>query len=278
MPPLEMESIYKECVNNIDFFNKQYHAATLRSLEKYSEHNTLLHCQRHMSRRSARNFSAVNPHANSLWTIAVVRSFIDTLSNALPFNERSPLQPLPISCPLVTFTHQPWHFPDTCINFDLGKAKRMLRNALAGTNFIARFEPAVYRNENCIHHGHVGNLVSFHAHALCWGGGRAALIRRLSAKRERFRPSLGSESGLRIDQCKTWEDAARALAYIGKMPELGYRTVKRNGKITQQPARMTLRSRYNLFEFMKQTDLRCYWLAGGQGTLALKGARTRLDI
>jgi hypothetical protein len=182
-----------------------------------------------------------------------------------------------ITCALVTFTHQNWACPDTKLEFDLGRAKQKVRNALSGLSFIAAFEAAYYVNEEWEKDGKRGKLVSFHCHAVVWATNRAQMSRRRTRIKPRFQPILGNKSGVRFDALKKAEDVCKALRYQAKMPARGYRTVSRGwGKKTQRSAKLSYLSRYRLFSALQQYDLLDFWLAGGEGAQILREARTKL--
>jgi hypothetical protein len=84
---------------------------------------------------------------------------------------------------LITFTHKEWACADNNIQFNIGRAKQMVRNALMGTDFIGCFEAAVYNNEERETDGVVGKLISFHCHAISW----ASSYSLLSRLRSRFK-------------------------------------------------------------------------------------------
>jgi hypothetical protein len=188
-----------------------------------------------------------------------------------------------VACALVTFIDESWACPDTAIEFDLARAKQKVRNALTGLSFVAAFEAAHYVNEKWKKDGNEGNLVSFHCHAVVWATHYSQLARRRTRikpkhlRRCRFRPILGSKTGVRFDRLKKADDVCRAVCYQAKMPARGYRTVTQaSGKKTQKSANLSYIQRYRLFDALKQYDLLDFWLAGGEGTTIFHAARKKL--
>ena len=153
----------------------------------------------------------------------------------------------------------------------------MVRNALMGTDFIGCFEAAVYNNEEWETDGVVGKLISFHCHAISWASSYSLLSRLRSRIKGRFEPILGNRFGVRFAKLKTEKDLVTAVAYIAKMPTLGYRTFKReNGKKRQESSKLSFKSRHHLFTALKKYDLFKFWLSGGDGVKAIRAARAKL--
>jgi hypothetical protein len=182
-----------------------------------------------------------------------------------------------VRCALVTFIDESWACPDTAIEFDLVRAKQKVRNALSGLSFVAAFEAAYYINEKWQKNGNWGNLISFHCHAVVWASNYSQLTRRRQKIKPRFRPILGSKTGVRFDRLKKADDVCRAVCYQAKMPFYGYRTVTQaNGKKTQKSASLSYIQRYKLFSALQQYDLFEFWLAGGEGKKLVGAARKKL--
>jgi hypothetical protein len=182
-----------------------------------------------------------------------------------------------VVCALVTFIDESWACLDTAIEFDLARAKQKVRNALTGLSFVAAFEAAHYVNEKWKKNGEKGNLVSFHCHAVVWATHYSQLARRRKRIKPRFRPILGSKTGVRFDRLKKTDDVCRVVCYQAKMPARGYRTVvKANGKKTQKAAKLSFWQRYQLFKGLQQYDLLDFWLAGGEGKKIFGAARKKL--
>ncbi len=70
-----------------------------------------------------------------------------------------------------------WACCDRAIDFDYDLAKRKIRNAFAGKNFIAVIEPGYYPHEKWKSGDQVGSLMSFHAHIVVWDTSRSKLQR-----------------------------------------------------------------------------------------------------
>jgi hypothetical protein len=182
-----------------------------------------------------------------------------------------------VVCALVTFIDEGWACPDRAIEFDLAWAKQKVRNALTGLSFIAAFEAAYYVNEKWKKNGKEGNVISFHCHAVVWATHYSQLTRRRKRIKPRFRPILGSKTGVRFDRLKKTDDVCRVVCYQAKMPARGYRTVAQaSGKKTQKAANLTYIQRYRLFKALQQYDLLDFWLAGGEGKKIFGAARNKL--
>src|ERR1700730_3100981 len=246
-----------------------YLQSTIHAVELYEDpHNVQQVIQEFLSGRNKGEFKLTNPWAKRIWLRELLIALYGRDSNYQGRKEgRFPLmaglKEGRVVCALVTFTDESWACPDTAIEFDLKRAKQNVRNALNGLSFVATFEAAYYTNEKWTKNDNEGNLVSFHCHAVVWATHYSQLTRRRKRIKPRFRPILGSKTGVRFDRLRKADDVCRAVCYQAKMPARGYRTVtKANGKKTQKIANLSYIQRYRLFKGLQQYDLLDFWLAG----------------
>jgi hypothetical protein len=260
-----------------------YLQSTIHAVELYEDpHNVQQVIQEFLSGRNKGEFKLTNPWSKRIWLRELLIAFYGRDSNYQGRKEdRFPLmaglKEGRVVCALVTFTDESWACPDTAIEFDLDRAKQKVRNALNGLSFVAAFEAASYVNEKWQKNGKQGQLISFHCHAVVWATHYSQLTRRRKRIKPRFRPILGSKTGVRFDALRKAEDVCKAVRYQAKMPARGYRTVAQaNGKRTQKVADLSYISRYRLFKALQQYDLLDFWLAGGEGKKIFGAARKKL--
>jgi hypothetical protein len=274
-----------------------YLGSTIHAVELYEDRRKVKQViQEFLSGRNKRAFKLTNPSSKRAWLRELLIAFYsnDTWRKesgaqmpkdnpiSYPYIERrvplmAGLKEGRVVCALVTFIDESWACPDTAIEFDLTRAKQKVRNALTGLSFIATFEAAYYVNEKWKKYGKEGNVISFHCHAVVWATHYSQLARRRKRIKPRFRPILGSKTGVRFDRLKKTDDVCRAVCYQAKMPARGYRTVvKPNGKKTQKAAKLSFWQRYQLFKGLQQYDLLDFWLAGGEGKTIFGAARKKL--
>jgi hypothetical protein len=265
-----------DLIKKAEGYDDLYLKVMVHSVELYSERSYDI-INEFLSRKNRGAFNLTNPHSKRLWLVEVLNEFLAERRRSLGSKWREALQS-DAAFSLVTLTDEAWACADTNIRFDLKLAKQKVRNALAGTNFIANFDAALYKNETWVTSGVKGKLISFHCHAVVWGRNRTELDRLRTYIRPRFEPILGNENGARFDTLKTLEDVAGALAYLPKMTYLGYRTkVDAKGKKTQvSTPKLTYESRWHLFNELKKYSLFEFSLAGSEGVQILRAARNRL--
>ena len=274
-----------------------YLGSTIHAVELYEDRRKVKQViQEFLSGKNKGAFKLTNPSSKRAWLRELLIAFYsnDTWRKesgaqmpkdnpiSYPYIERrvplmAGLKEGRVVCALVTFIDESWACPVTAIEFDLARAKQKVRNALTGLSFVAAFEAAHYVNEKWKKDGNEGNLVSFHCHAVVWATHYSQLTRRRKRIKPRFRPILGSKTGVRFDRLKKTDDVCRVVCYQAKMPARGYRTVvKANGKKTQKAANLTYIQRYRLFKALQQHDLLDFWLAGGEGKKIFGAARKKL--
>jgi hypothetical protein len=269
---------WSDIIENANDWDQRYLDGVVHSLELYENPEDLRRViQEYLSFKNRGAFKATNPYSKRLWLAEILQSFLAIKRGEAGDSWSEALEKGTVACALVTFTHEDWACADTNIQFDLSKAKTMVRNALVGTDFLARFEAAVYKNEEWETGGVTGKLVCFHCHGIVWASSRSVLDRLRTRINPRFAPILSSKAGIRFDSLNTEKDLVAALAYIGKMTTLGKRTVKKaNGKTIQKPAKISFKSQHHLFNALKKHDLFKFWLSGGEGVRAIREARTKL--
>ena len=270
----------KDLIKKAEEYDDKYLDVVIHSLDLYEPDRRYELAQEFLSRKNRGAFHLTNPHSKKLWLPELIQSFLSIKGgDDEPGGWQEALEESKVACSLVTLTHEDWACADTNIQFDLGRAKQKVRNALAGTNFIARFEAAPYQNEDWETDGVIGKLICFHCHAIAWSSSRSDLDRVRSYIKPRFKPILGKEAGAHFAALKTEGDLVTALAYEAKMPLLGKRTVTNDkGKTTQRTSsRISYRTHRHLFHALKNYDLFQFWLAGGRdATGALRQARNRV--
>lgn len=267
----------EQLISQAEEWDRKYLDVVVHSLEVYDSESRGQIVHDFLSRRNRGAFNLTNPHSKRLWLPELLKSFLYWRRKRYGRSWQSDLEDGQVACALVTLTHQDWACADTNIQFDLQRAKQKVRNALAGTNFIACFEAAPYKNETWVTDGEIGKLICFHCHAIAWPKRWSDLDRLREYIKPRFTPILGNPSGIRIDRLKAEDDLQRALRYMTKMPFLGYGTITNGqGKKTQRSSKITFHSRRQLFHALKQHSLFDFWLGGGEGTHILREPRNRL--
>jgi hypothetical protein len=263
-----------------------YLNSTIHAVELYHRQSQVREIiLKFLSRRNRGAFKLTNPFSKRIWLRELLSAFLSDPKRPGTEYEKeygrvgmmTGLKRGLAACALVTFTDESWACPDTAIEFDLNRAKQKVRNALNGLSFIAAFEAAYYVNEEWEKNGKRGKLVSFHCHAVVWATHYSQLTRRRKRIKPRFRPILGSKTGVRFDRLKKADDVCKTVCYQAKMPARGYRTVAQaSGKKTQTSAKLSYRQRYRLFKALQQYDLLDFWLAGGEGKWIFRTARKSL--
>ena len=275
---MKLTEVVRKVILDAEEWDQKYLEVTVHSLERYENGRDLEQTIRQfLSRKNRGEFKITNPYSKRLWLPELLHSFLTIMHNHDEAGLDDDYGDLRVACALITFTHKEWACADNNIQFNIGRAKQMVRNALIGTDFIGCFEAAVYKNEEWETGGVLGKLVCFHCHAIVWASCYSLLSRLRSRIKSRFEPILGNKSGVRLDALKTRKDLLQAVAYIAKMPAMGYRTVRKsNGKKAQEPSRITFKSRHHLFTALKAYDLFKFWLSGGDGVRAIRAARAKL--
>ena len=241
---------------------------TVHSIELSDPHRHRALTREFLSKENRGAFKATNAYSKKLWMAELLELFRRD-GACLPQWDGT-------ICAMVTLTHEQWATGDNNIQFNLTAAKKKVRAALAGTDFIACFEPALYTNEEF--KGGDGKLLSFHCHALVWAARRSDLDFLRKSIKGRFTPMLGNKAGVHISQRKARRDVAQTIIYMSKMPCCGYKTIAGQGgkKLQQKTSRVSYGSRSKLFHAMAKYSVFNLWLAGGRGVGPLREARNKL--
>jgi hypothetical protein len=265
-----------ELIQKAEEYDDLYLEVITHSVELYSDRADEV-IEEFLSRKNRGAFSLTNPHSKRIWLVELLNRFLAEHRQRAGTKWRDAERDQ-AAFALVTLIHKGWACSQNNIQFDLARAKQKVRNALAGTNFIANFDAALYTNEDWKTDGVLGKLVSFHCHAVVWAKNYTALERLRSSIRPRFEPILDKSNGAHFKALKTVDDAAGALTYQSKMPFLGYCTkVDAKGKKTQfSTPKLTFLSRWHLFEELNKYSLFDFSLGGGAGAHILRTARNRL--
>jgi hypothetical protein len=267
-----------ELIKRAEEWDKRYLTATVHSLELYDGDDADDLQRQFLSKRSKGAFKLTNPYAKRLWLPKLMDSFLKSRQRFYGRSWEEDLRSGKVVCALVTFTHEGWACADTNIQFDLGAAKKKVRNALAGLDYIANFEPAVYKNENWLTNGVEGKLISFHCHAVVWVGSASSMYRLASRIHPRFRPILGNGRGVHTKMIRSEVELANTIPYLAKLPAMGKRTeLTKTRKKRQCNSKMTFSSRRNLFHALKGHSTFDTWLAGGEGVRILREPRVELQ-
>lgn len=218
-------------------------------------------------------FKATNPYSKRIFLPHLIERLLDGFDRKAkrerPEDPRGADKAVFV---FVTITDWRWATCDNNIQFDLAKAKQKVRNALGGTNFACKFEAALYVNVQHTHQGVQGKLVLFHCHALVWASSLSKLKRMRDSVRHRFVAPPGTKTSMKMQRVPR-DDVAKVVGYIAKLPVLGYRAVRTEERNTQVRARLRPSSHYRFFNAMTDFSMFDFWLAGGEGKVALRAAR-----
>lgn len=255
-------------------FNNKYLRAQIHAVEQYdSPRQGQVRINEFLSRESQWDFKATNPYSNQIWFEGLINSYLNSnLIDMRPEGQR--YGESFYKCAMITFTHRDWVCTDVDIKFDLAKAKRMVRKALPGLTYIACFEIAYYTNEEWEKDGKVGNLVSFHCHAIVWALSSYKIKQARMKAKGRFQPILGNNSGMRVDTLKSAEDVCNVIRYQTKMPFYGYKTVIVGAKRRQKKSRLSNLQNYRLLKALGTYEVLDLWFAGGKGAQLMANARS----
>ena len=186
----DLDEFYKEA----EKWDERYLGVKIHAVELYDDYDQARPTiQEFLSRKNRWAFKATNPFSKKIWFHTLIKSYLNSNLRDMRKDKESEEG---YRCAMLTFTHRDWVCTDADIQFDLEKAKQKVRNALPGLTFIACFDVAYYTNEKWKKDGKIGNLVSFHCHALVWVHSSYKFRQiRMMAKR-RFKPIPGNEAGI----------------------------------------------------------------------------------
>ena len=161
-----------------DKWDREYYTALSSAIiqRKGLKHGSRL-INKYLSRERRLDFNLVNPHSRK-----IMRRELLIAASAL---ERRLYRPGTVVM-LASFVDRAWACCDRSITFDLHAAKQKVRNALAGMNYIAVFEPAVYPDLEFELDDKTGDLISFHCHSLWWDTSESKIRRQKKNIKERF--------------------------------------------------------------------------------------------
>ena len=264
----------KELIQEAEVYDKLYLDVVVHSVDLYDADNRDQIIHEFLSYKNRGAFKVTNPHSKRLWLAELLQAYLRVHAGSAKRSRDFDFE-IDQACAFVTLTHRAWACADTNIQFDLDRAKQMVRNALRGTDYIAVLDAGMYKNEDWETDGETGKLISFHFHALVWAKTRTDLDRLRKYIKPRFEPILGNKSSAHFKFINNQDEAATALTYMAKMPFLGYRTtINEKGKKKQVScSKLFYKTRWHLFNELQKHDLFTFWLAGGSGALVLKTAR-----
>ncbi|MGE0280533.1 MAG: hypothetical protein AB7P20_07970 [Rhizobiaceae bacterium] len=258
-------------------WDRRYLDVTLHAIRNFeSEGDAEDLIERFLSEGSAVDFNLANPRAKDLF----LAELLPNLLRHVAMDANDPSEGIRVSCAFATFLRPEWNCAEGHIDFDIGKAKKVIRNALSGFDFVGRFEPVTYQNE---FHGRGekrGPLVCFHCHCIVWTSASYSKLERLRRSlKHRFGGGLDDDEGPDLRRLQTLEDVGNTAKYMSKLPALGKRTEDRNGGgVRQKSRKISYRSYYATFNELRKHDMYTFWLSGGDGAKLLRDARRRLAV
>ena len=273
---MSIKKLINEVLQEARVWDKKYLNLTLHAIRNFqSEQDAEELIEWFLSRESVSHFNSANPHSKDMFLAELLPKLLQHISG----DSDDPDQKFVMSCAMGTFLRPEWDFPEGHIDFDIGKAKKIVRNALSGFNHISRFEPVTYQNEFCTKGNVRAPLVCFHCHSLMWTTASYSQLERLrSSLKYRFRSDRSRDDGPHFSRLQDPRSVATELAYISKMPTLGKRMVERGGLPPLQKSRtISYRSYNHMFNELRKHDMYTLWLSGGDGAKLLREARSRLD-
>lgn len=268
-----LDSLVSEILEYAEDWDNRYLDLNVRAIHKSlprEDAEELI--EEFLSKKSQFSFNSANPFSKKL----LLSELLPKLLISLAEGDVSPDGELKYSCALVTFLRDEWNFPEGAIRFDPAKAKKIVRNALAGFDFIGRFEAVTYQNEFIDIGGESKPRVCFHCHCIIWTASAYSKLERLR-KSLRHRFGGGSRQGAHFKKVDTPRGLAKSFRYISKVPTLGKRLIKTaDGAFRQKSRVINLRSYFAMFSEMRKSDMYTFWLSGGEGARMLREARLRL--
>ena len=211
-------STVDELIKKAEEWDETYAEVTVHALEIYDQDQVDDLQREFLSHKNRGAFHLTNHYSKRLWVTALLQSFLNSRRKLYGRSWQQELQNGKVACALVTIVHKDWACADNNIQFDLNRAKRKVRRALVGSNFIANFEAAPYRDERWETNGESGKLICFHCHAIVWAGSLSGLRRLQQKIQGQFKPILGAKRGVNMRRLPTENDLAGALVYNAKMP------------------------------------------------------------
>ncbi|MEW6450055.1 MAG: hypothetical protein AB1490_05365 [Pseudomonadota bacterium] len=270
---MSLNKLIQKILKEADAWDKKYLDVTVHAIRRFeSEESAQELIYRFLNEECRGTFNLANPSSKRL----LLRELLPALLSHLVDDTKA--ESLRVTCAMATFLHDDWNFPEGGIEFDIGKAKKLIRNALAGFDFIARFEAVTYQNEYWQRGALKGPLVCFHCHCIIWTSASYSKLERLrKSLKHRFPRPLSREDGPHFARIKSPEGLGIILGYISKMPARGKRTDTTLKEYKVQRSRViSKRSYYELFKELRKHDMYTFWLSGGEGAKILRETRSRL--
>lgn len=272
---MSMKALINDILKDARKWDRRYLGVTLHAIRRFqTEGDAEQLIDWFLSEQAAGDFNLANPYSKDLLLAELLPSLLGHVAQG----SDDPEGAIGMACALATFLRPGWECAEGHIDFDLGKAKKAIRNALAGFDFIGRFEPVTYQNEFYGNGRSRGPLVCFHCHCLVWTTASYSKLERLRRSlRHRFGGNVDDSEGVNFSRLKSAKDVGKGAAYLSKMPALGKRTEDRGAGRSVQRSRMISYRSYNaMFNELRKHDMYTFWLSGGDGSKFLRDARKRL--
>ncbi|MGZ4987726.1 MAG: hypothetical protein ACXWBP_06790 [Limisphaerales bacterium] len=246
-------------------WDAKYRRAVVDAIRRHQPELADKIIQRYLSRERRAEFNLTNTYARRIFRHELVRAVLAP--------ETNPFQAGP-AVMWAGITHRPWACCDLEINFSYQDAKRKIRNALKGMNFIGVIEPGYYPNVEWDNGWRVGCLVSFHAHIVVWDTSISKLRRRQRKIEALFLPVTPDDRrATKFYELTILQKVLKVLRYSTKMSFEGYDKQFKANSVKQSHTDLQPLHHYRLFRFMRKHTLWDAWLAGGEGAELLRSVR-----
>jgi hypothetical protein len=153
------------------------HGQLLHAFQESKRQHSITHQDRQLLRPGVRrHLGSVNRFARSRWGQAVYREFEDFfgLDDHHPFPHR-PLFFVTLTYVCCCTSHDAAFVEHDAAFVDIPRFKNQLRKGLVGLSFVGMIEPALYVNVAPGTKLSIKRAVSWHVHAVCWGGNRSQM-------------------------------------------------------------------------------------------------------
>ena len=191
------DAVSKALVEAQDW-DQKYLRAQVRGVELGSVEDSEELIEQFLAPEAAGRFRATNPYSKEVHLTTLMQILVHQFNRRLNRGNRgNPDREIRgTAFAFITFTDRAWATSDKDIQFDLRIAKRRVRNALRGLEYVARFEAAYYVNEPHSQGGKEGKLVLFHCHALVWSSSASKIRRARDKFGHRFVPPVHGNAGI----------------------------------------------------------------------------------
>ena len=174
----------------------------------------------------------------------------------------------------VTIDDARWWTSDVEFRFHRQSATALIRNFLAGTNFLGWWEFGAIRNHRGPPPSFRGKLVTPHFHALVWGRNLRTIRKLLSRRKGRFASGFDGIKAVDIRKLPTPNDLLEVACYILKSPIMAYRLIKRRDETFRlRKSRNSYKGHLRVFLILMGYRLVDLMVAGGEGTKLAKDIR-----